>query len=458
MQDNANVCAHGDSKKTGRVCEHLAHKVSEEYYKSADHYRFFTGNGNDFVLLCSECARAPEDSKIHWRTVCDSCGRKIACGKRLGEAGRPEIKTRNGVVTIMHREVRSSGMPSSVIAAAPLGVTEAGGWLLLTDRHELVRLMTDVNAHVCRTLPVRPELEKGAPLSLHVSHDGRFAAITATYGRKGVVVDLEQNRILMELLRGDYQHEQCKFPVAFAEHDGKQVVIHGTDWNRLDITELPSGRLLTHREPTSYTDGQERPAHYLDYFQCSLTVSPDGSQVASNGWAWHPVGIVGTWSLKQWLSDNVWESEDGASKKTLCWRTYYWDGPLCWIDEHTLAVWGLGDDDLVLTPGVRLFDVDRGEEKFSFAGPVGGSRHDTLQMGGEKEEFIHGAGNLVYDRWLFSWMEGKPFSIWDINDGARLWEETEFTPLGYHSGKRQFLSVTPDGSLCVSHVQNIASG
>lgn len=210
--------------------------------------------------------------------------------------------------------------------------------------------------------------------------------------------------------------------------------------------------MLTSRGPTAYQRGQERPAHYLDYFQCGLSVSPNCSWLAGNGWVWHPVGVVATWSLKKWLESNVWESEDGPSKKALCWRDYYWDGPLCWIDDRTIAVWGLGEDNILLIPGVRLFDVERGEEKSSFTGPVGGSRKESLQVDGQGQDFIHGAGNLFFDRWLFSWMEGKPFAVWDISDGAQLLEEQQFCPLNYHPRSKEFISVMPDGQFRLSRL------
>lgn len=452
MQTKQIVCAHADSEKVGQACEHLLQKATEEYYKSDDHFRFFTGLGSDFVLLCQECARHPEDSKIHWQTICDSCVQDIACGTRLGEVGSPEIKRRDMGLKLTHRFVSALPSVGPVIAVAPRGIDSEGTWILLTADQQLVALDTAGQFVTLVTLSGEFRVEAGAPVSLSVSRDGHFAAIANTYGRRGVVVDFEQQRVVVELARGDYHNEHCKFPVVFAEHGGKQVVIHGADWNRLDVSELPSGRVLTSREPTSYQRGQERPAHYLDYFQCSLSVSPNCDWLAGNGWVWHPVGVVATWSLKKWLEGNVWESEDGPSKKTLCWRDYYWDGPLCWVDDRTIAVWGLGEDDILLIPGVRLFDVERGEEKSSFAGPVGGSRKESLQVAGKGKEFIHGAGNLFFDRWLFSWMEGKAFTIWDISDGALLLEEPQFFPLNYHPGSKEFLSVMPDGAFRFSRL------
>jgi hypothetical protein len=455
---NPIICAHGEAEKTGRACEHLLKKVNLEYYNSSEHFRFFTGRDIDFVLLCSECAKHPEASEIYWRTICDSCVRDIACGTRMGELGSPEIRRRDVGLKLLHQPGFDHGLDSPVIAAAPRGMKASGEWLLLTQNGELVLLNTGGQSVNCATLPLKVSIEAGLPFSLCVSRDGRFAAIASTYGQTGIVVDLEEVRVLMNLTRGTYLNEHCRFPLIFAEHSGKPVLVHATEWNRLDVTELPSGRMLTTRERTSYCQGQDRPAHYLDYFQCSLAVSPDDKGIVSNGWIWHPVGVVAKWSLEKWLTENAWESEDGPSKKSLCWRDYYWDGPLCWIDERTIAVWGLGDDDILLIPGVRLFDAESGEEKFSFPGPAGGSQKENLQVVGKEQVFLHGTGTLIFDGWLFAWVTGKPFSAWDISDGAQVLEESDFLPLGYHRGSQEFLSLMLEGTMRISRVVGSTGG
>ncbi len=74
-----------------------------------------------------------------------------------------------------------------------------------------------------------------------------YVAIVNLRGRQGVVLNLIDNTITLQLLRGEYQVEHCSFPIAFYSRDNNVYVIHGTDWNRLDITCLTTGELLTDR-------------------------------------------------------------------------------------------------------------------------------------------------------------------------------------------------------------------
>jgi hypothetical protein len=127
----------------------------------------------------------------------------------------------------------------------------------------------------------------------------------------------------------------------------------------------------------------------------------------------------------------VWESEDGESKKYPCHRAYYWDGPLCWLSDNRLAVWGYGEDDEWLIPAVRIFDVHSGREERWFAGPK---------------------GSLVFDEYLFSFDKDEGMAVWDVATGERLLIESGFCPAGYHRGGRQFLSLLEDNRVQVSHL------
>lgn len=41
-----------------------------------------------------------------------------------------------------------------------------------------------------------------------------------------------------------------------------------------------------------------RPAHSLDYFHGSLSVSPDGAWVVDSGWVSAPIGVVRAWTSR----------------------------------------------------------------------------------------------------------------------------------------------------------------
>jgi len=104
----------------------------------------------------------------------------------------------------------------------------------------------------------------------------------------------------------------------------------------------------------------------------------------------------------------------------------------------------------LLIPGVRLFDVESGAEKLSFAGPVAGSTTFSTQVRGKEQTVSQRVGVLAFDRWLFSWIPQGPFSAWDINDGARVLIAPDFAPLSYHPTLKRFLSQLPDSAICTT--------
>ena len=140
---------------------------------------------------------------------------------------------------------------------------------------------------------------------------------------------------------------------------------------------------------------------------------------------------ITTWSLRRWIHENVWESEDGPSKKALCWRDYYWDGTACWIDDQRLAVWGYGRDDEWLIPAVMIFDVQSGSMESWFAGPT---------------------GSLVFDAYLFSFDQTEGMTVWDVKTGQRVAHEPAICPAGYHRRGKHFLSVKEDGTVRISRL------
>jgi hypothetical protein len=251
------------------------------------------------------------------------------------------------------------------------------------------------------------------------------------------VFDLDTGSATMALDRGDYQTEHSNFPAAFAEVDGRTVLIHATEWNRLDVSDPRTGELLTARPTPVYRRDEPRPEHYLDYFHGGLAVSPTGAYVADNGWVWHPFGVVAVWDVRRWLRENPWESEDGPSMRSLCHRAYYWDGPLCWLGSDRLAVWGYGADDEWLIPAVRVFDATTGAEGHWFAGPT---------------------GDLISDGYLFSCDPAGGTSVWDVETGERLLLDGEFCPRRYHPGAKTFLTPGSDGRFRVTRLRRPSGG
>jgi hypothetical protein len=395
------------------------------------------------------CAKTPDETDGRLVLACSECFKAVEKdGGWEGILGTPEvlISTRRD----LRFEHETAELPElsglTVIDLQPIEAS-AGLWLACTSTGSLIEI-NPVQRSVRTMAQVPPDgldfdngvvsetsesWTHGPRITLRVSRKGEMAAVANTYGRRGVVLDLITGQVTMRLLRDEYHEDVSAFPLAFCELDDRLVVIHGTQWNRLDVSDARTGVLLTQRQPTSYLQGEGRPAHYLDYFHCQLSVSPGQQFIADNGWVWHPVGVVTTWSLPRWLHENVWESEDGPSKKSPCWRGYYWDGPLCWIDDQRLAVWGYGQDDQWQISAVCVYDAVTGEQVQWFAGP---------------------RGSLAFDKYLFAFDQKEGTSVWDVASGERLVKEEGFCPAGLHRGAKHFLSLLDGGSVRVSRLIN----
>ena len=262
--------------------------------------------------------------------------------------------------------------------------------------------------------------------------DHRLAAIAGnTRGVPATIVDLDTGAVVRELVRDGYHSEHCDQSLAFLAHGGRTLLVHAPDWNRLDIIDPRTGEVLTARGPTSYTRGEERPAHYLDYFHARIAVSPGERAIADAGWVWHPIGIVSAWRLDRWLDGNVWESEDGPSRRALTFSGYHWNGPMCWFDDDRLAVWGWGEDD-PLVPAARVFDAGTGRELRWFAGP---------------------RGELAFDgRVLVSLGDDTDGACaWDVEAGTRV-AVAEQALIAYHPDARVGIGRVADGRVTVARL------
>ena len=150
------------------------------------------------------------------------------------------------------------------------------------------------------------------------------------FGTEGIVTKKNNPDFRRKLIRGDYQVEHCSFPITFFERENQTFLIHGTDWNRLDITLLEENVLLTDR-----VVDYESQTNYFDYFHSKLHISPDGSHFISNGWFWGPMDALSLFSVDDFLKNYE------LSFKMLYFDVtsgYNWDRPLCWIDNQTIAI------------------------------------------------------------------------------------------------------------------------
>lgn len=331
----------------------------------------------------------------------------------------------------------------AILDFAPISDAIHSEWILLTSDGSLIRLNADSLAWkrvAASTLIAEPDHEPWNDRllreHLHVSACGRFAAVVNDYGKNGVLVDLQRGVVTQTLSGGDYLHDTVPFSFAFVNVRGRTLAIHRTDWNQLDFTDPATGELRSLRGPTQYKDGEPRPAHYLDYFHGALHVSPSGTYVLSDGWVWHPVGIPTVWRVENWCVSNVWESEDGPSKVDICARDYYWDRPICWIDDKRLAISGIGDDDETMINGARIFDVTLPK-----------AESPTWQSDCMELVAIPGPAGLLFSDGvsLFS-SESAGLSRWDIESTVRTGHIASFNPTRHHRGCRELAQLV-EGTL-----------
>ncbi|MBM7774970.1 hypothetical protein JOD54_005174 [Actinokineospora baliensis] len=242
-------------------------------------------------------------------------------------------------------EYECPDVPSNDRCVAALG----SGWLVAGDVG-----LVEIGDSGVRRVRGRVELQpKGSRerLALHTSADGRFAGVVVDYGDTGVVVDLSTGLTTLEVGRGDYCSGVTPFPFGFVGAGEDTAVVAASRWNRLDVYDAGSGRLLTGRE---FDDDNE-----LDYFHGALAVSPSGRWVLVDGWVWQPAAAQVVIDLAAWRAGAVYAAEADAGVG----YPDNWDRPVAWVDNDTVAVQGYG--------GTRAVEIPSGRVKWTIDGAEG---------------------------------------------------------------------------------------
>jgi hypothetical protein len=214
-------------------------------------------------------------------------------------------------------------------------------------------------------------------------------------------------------------HESC-------QHDTKQYHPVCT----LDVSDPRTGECLTQRDFTLIKEDEDfyDDSVFSEWYG-ELAISPSQQKIASIGWVWHPLGVAFSWSAKSWLEENVWEADNGKSKRSYCIWDYFWYSPFFWYDDNTLCIWGSSDyqkgSDLPID-SVVLYNAETEQAVREFAGP-------TLDV-------------FYYDHYLFSGLpEKNGISIWDLEEGALLHRQPGISPRAYHPGTREFIEIDETG-------------
>jgi len=439
------ACGHEKAPFGEPLCIHIRN-CRTPWIKSIN---WLIGNGLKMEIVCVPCADDRENGRpVDVEPVCEDCYQylldeivdPVGCRGKPGILIRPEI---------FNSALKNSSLPKqigAIVDIVPINQEERSVWLMLAESGAIIRWDADAGNWVhlgSVDVPAEPDHEPWAGhvlrRRLHASGDGNFVAVVNDYGRYGQVMDLRSGEVTLALDGGQYHSNTVPFSFAFAEWQGRVVAIHRTDWNRLDVSDPSTGELLTDRGPTIPSQGQERPEHYLDYFHGAVYVSPHGAYIADDGWVWHPSGIPSVWSLDRWLSHNVWESEDGPTRINLCARAYYWEGAVTWIDERFIAFGGIGEDDILMIDGVRIFELTQSIDAPHFPNKGPWRAH-------EHKAFPGPAGVFFSDGMRLFSSDGTGLSRWDLADGARTGQIPSFRPTRRHRGANELIQLI-DGAI-----------
>ena len=432
------ACKHESSPFGSPTCEHL--RIVQE--RAIPYVKWYTGSGLNTELLCLTCAdKRAQGLSVEVASVCEQCfdyiATKIGYQKRIG--GEPEIRVRPEPFNQTLKTTSLPKQPGAVVDIAPVNHSSQSVWMMLADNGDIFRFNADTGhyAQVARSsVPAEPDQtvwNTTARQRIHASNGGEFIAVVNDYGRYGQIIDVRTGKVTLNLDGGDYRQYTVPLSFAFVEVSTGVIAIHRTAWNRLDFSNPVNGSLLSERHVGYESEDEKRPDHYLDYFHGALYVNPSCTRIVDDGWIWAPVGVPQCWSLDRWFSENVWESEDGPSKKDICARHSYWDNAMCWLDDNKVVISGIGDDDMV--EGARVFDVT-------------GSGRASAEFGSSAWEwalevtaFAGPAGRFFTDGISLFSSNKEGLSRWSVEDGALTGRLQDFEPTHHHVGAGELVQL-----------------
>lgn len=409
------------------VCPHVFNK---EVTDGSEH---FVGSGMEVEYICESCIKQP-DYVRHY--LCQTCIESEGYDSSWPYSGTPEIVRKPKEFIFTPRELCVESLKGhTVLAFASLHQPLRDG-IIFTDQGQLWRINLDNGNAQLISRASKQQVNPSGSVSLKVSKNNQLIAMTSRSKvntgqpyNQGVVADLVSGDIVMALSCGDYRIEHTVFPVEFIEHKGETLVIHATDWKRLDITNPLTSEKFTERDFKLMPKETENKGSFSEW-NGELVLSPNQERIATIGWIWHPIGIAYSWDVQAWLGGSVWEAEQGDSKKCYtCWD-YFWDSPFFWIDDNKLCIWGYSefqDDNDYPLDSVAIYDACSDELLNWFVGP-------TMDL-------------FYYDQYLFSGnKQGDSITVWSLEEGSLLYEyPIKNRVTGYQAAARAFVSVRKNG-------------
>ncbi|MEU2391497.1 hypothetical protein [Streptomyces sp. NPDC007369] len=418
----ALICGHDAPAYGLPLCEHIRTATAER----VDHYIHYTGRGAETQRICGLCRN--EAATAVTAAVCEDCFDERE-GDGLGVFGHPEVVDASRPVPGAVENLPLPDDAGRVLDIAPI----EQGFLLLCDDGRILRWDPEPGTctKVARSTVVvpagaQPWCGRAKALRLHASRDGAFAAVVIDHGQTGEVIDLSTGLVTIPLDNGGYHSYTVPFSLAFAEHAGRTVVLHRADWRVIEVADAATGAPVT-RIPMV-----EAHTPWAGCFHGALHLSPEGTRIASDAWWWQPTGMVMAWDVPRWLADgeSSWPQDIGLARLPFC--EGYWNRPVVWLDENRLVLGGLGDDELEIVPGARVFDLrDRQEDD-----PMRPT--EVATFGGPEGRFFAAHGLL------FSLSEAG-LVIWDPATGARLGTLDGFRPTHHDTVRGELLEFSATG-------------
>jgi len=424
-------CQHNNpTAENVEVCDHVF-TIKDQGVK------FYTGDAQNVIYRCSECDK-DKDHTRHF--ICVNCINDLEEQVNWYIEGVPEVKRMPQPFTFETRQLVVPELGDcKVLASAPLyGSTtdllvytsKGQAWLLNVATGDVQLKKEYSNECIC----VEGEVY------LTVSRDHRYASVTSTVhghkehpaSNKGMVFDLITGEDKLVLSCGDYHTELTPFPVVFVEHNNKTMLVHATDWDRLDTTDLETGLIITGRDVEEMPEDDDNDVS--TEWSGTLLLSPDQRRIATIGWIWHPIGVATSFDVQKWLNGSKWEAEIGQSLRSYTIWDYYWSSSFLWLDDKRLCIWG---------------PLDKQDAHGNPLDCVGIYNADTEKQLG----FITGPTNdfLFFDTYLFSGMkDDSGLAVWSIEEGALVHEERGLNAHEYLPERKEFVEFGEQGRILFS--------
>jgi hypothetical protein len=180
----------------------------------------------------------------------------------------------------------------------------------------------------------------GKELEISIVYRHPYICVAERFGVNAALYSLETG-IVRDLKREDYHCDVSSYSIGILEHSDRILLIHQSQWNRLDIFDAKTWEDLTEREvycrKTDENTENGNPVlerkNYMDYFHSQLLVSPNGNYFLSNGWHWHPMGLIYLFETTEFL-----RTFESGCLSTRCQSPYNWDRPCTFIDNETFVI------------------------------------------------------------------------------------------------------------------------